>query len=390
MLKRAVFSTMAIFLALLCAAPVSAAEFRGGEAVTVSSIDDDTYAAGVNVYADGEIGGDLIAAGTIVRNNANIAQDLAVAGSIIDVFGNVGDDARLAGSIVTIGGNIEDDLVVFGAMVRLLPGSVVRGDLTVYGGSVMVDGTVEGNVLGGSGQFIINGQVDGSVMLETEELIIGNAAVVGGVIQYTSTKEAQVNEGASIAGGLEQKVPEKPQKDPAQEIEDVSAAAATGFGVVGFIFKVLISIVTVFVALYFFRMHLLAMTKTTILEFPRQLGWGFVWAILVPIAAILLIVTIIGSSLGFISLIFYALTMAIAQILAMIAFGAWAWKLATKANTIQINWKNALIGIFALNIIGVIPILGWIFNMVFTLGALGAVVNYLKNAVEFKKHNHQA
>ncbi len=379
---------MAIFLALLCAVPAQAAEFRSGEAVTVSSINDDTYAAGVNVYADGEMGGDLIMAGTIVRNNANVAQDLAVAGSIIDVFGNVGDDARLAGSIVTIGGTVEDDLVVFGAMVRLLPGAIVRGDLTVYGGSVMVDGQVQGNVLGGAGQFIVNGQIDGSAMLETEELIFGSSAVVGGAVQYKSVKEAQVNEGASIAGGLEQEVPEKPQQE--KETQDVSNAAAAGFGFMAFIFKVLMGIVTVLVALYFFRMHMLAMTKSTILEFPRQLGWGFVWAVVVPLASILLMVTVIGLSLGFISLLFYALTFAIANILAMIAFGAWAWKLATKANTIELHWKNALIGVLGLNIIGLIPVLGWVFNMVFTLAALGAVVNYLKNAVELKTRNHQA
>ncbi|MBD3281763.1 hypothetical protein GF391_03385 [Candidatus Uhrbacteria bacterium] len=66
----------------------------------------------------------------------------------------------------------------------------------------------------------------------------------------------------------------------------------------------------------------------------------------------------------------------------MIAFGAWIWKLATKAKAIEIDWKIAVLGVVLLDIIWLIPILGWLFCLIFTLAALGAVMNYLKQAVK--------
>ncbi|MDF1497276.1 MAG: polymer-forming cytoskeletal protein [Patescibacteria group bacterium] len=374
----------AMFLAVLWAVPVSAAQFQGGESITITSVEDDVYAAGANIFADGEIVGDLYAAGAIVRNNANVSQDVVMAGSMVDLFGNVGDDARLAGSMVSIGGIIEDDLIVFGGMVRLLPGSVVKGDLSVFGGSVMIDGIIEGNVLGGGGQVILNGEVKGSAMLEVDELILGNSAVVGGVMQYTSSKDAKIDDGASVVGGIDHKVPEQPKKDASRDYKapDVDKGALFGLGVMAFIFKVLIGIVTVLVALYFFKSHLLEMTKTTLSKFPAQLGWGTIWAIVVPIVSIILLITIFGSALGGFALIVYVLTFAIAKALAMIAFGAWVWKLATKSQTVELDWKIALIGVLGLNLIWLIPLIGWVFCMVFTLAALGATVNYLKNAIK--------
>jgi cytoskeletal protein CcmA (bactofilin family) len=384
MYKKILFSIMAMFLAVLWAMPVSAAQFTSGESVTVSSADDDVYAAGANIFADGEINGDLYMAGAVIRNNANVSEDFVAAGSIVDLFGNVGDDARLAGSMVTIGGVVEDDLIVFGAMVRILPGAIIKGDLTTFGGSLMIDGTVEGNVIAGGGQVILNGTVMGSAILEADEVVIGKSANVGGIVQYKSPKEAEVAEEAAIAGGVEYKKierSERPERDREAK-KDVGAGALFGLGVLVFLIKVLVGIATVLVALYFFKKHLFAMTKTMLSEFPAQLGWGFVWALLVPIACIVLIFTVFGSTLGVFGLIVYALTMVIAKALAMIGFGAWLWKLVTKGKTIELDWKIAVLGVVVLNVIGLIPLIGWVFCLVFTLAALGATMTYLKQSVK--------
>ncbi len=385
MYKKLLLSLAAMFLAVLWAVPASAAQFQGGESITIPSSDDDVYAAGANIFADGDINGDLYAAGAVVRCNSNVSQDVVMAGSMVDLFGNVGDDARLAGSMVSVGGTVEDDLIALGGMVRVLPGSVIKGDLTVGGGSVMIDGTVEGNVIGGGGQVIINGDVKGSVLLETDELILGNSANIGGMIQYTSSNDAKIDEAAVVAGGVEHKIPEV-SKEKSGKFEfkkpDIDKGALFGLGILVFLLKILIGIVTVLVGLYFFKKHMLAMARIMLNEFPAQLGWGFAWAILVPIASVILIFTIFGSIIGCFGLIAYVLTMAIAKVMAMIGFGMWLWKLVTKGKTLELDWKIALLGVVVLNIIWLIPLIGWVFCMVFTLVALGAVVNYLKTSIK--------
>jgi len=385
MYKKLLISIAVMFLAGLWAVPAMAAEFKGGESITVASSEDDVYAAGANIFADGEIKGDFYAAGAVVRCNSNVSQDVVMAGSMVDLFGNVGDDARLAGSMVSVGGNIEDDLIAFGGMVRVLPGSVIKGDLTVGGGAVMIDGIVEGNVLGGGGQVIINGEVKGSVIMEADEIILGSSAKIGGIMQYTSPKDAKIDGAATVTGGIEHKMPEKPEqadKSEGAKKPEVSKGAIFGFGLLAFLIKLLIGLVTVLVGVYFFKKHLFKMAETMLTQFPAQLGWGFVWAILVPLASIILIVTVFGSTLGVLGLIVYALTMVIAKALAMIGFGVWIWKFFRKNHSFELNWKVAALGVVAMNVIWLIPLVGWVFCMVFTLAALGAVVNYLKTVIK--------
>ncbi len=385
MIKHLTIAIACFAVCMLSVIPVDAAEFKNEESVFISSSNDDVYAAGANIFADGEISGDLYAAGAVVRCNANVNHDVGMAGSMVDLFGDVGDDARLAGSMVSVGGNIGDDLIAFGGMVRILPGSVVKGDLTVGGGAVMIDGIVEGNVLGGGGQVIINGEVKGSVIMETDEMILGNSAKIGGIMQYTSPKEAKIDDSATVAGGVLHKMPEKPKpadRDADAKKADVSGGAVFGFALLAFLLKIMIGLVTVLIGLYFFKKHLAKMTETMLNQFPAQLGWGFVWFVLAPIVSILLIVTIFGSALGALGLIVFAFTFAVAKALAMIGFGALLGKLIMKNKVYELNWKTAAAGVIVMNIIWLIPLAGWVFCMVFTLAAIGAVVNYLKSAIK--------
>ncbi|MBD3281762.1 hypothetical protein GF391_03380 [Candidatus Uhrbacteria bacterium] len=301
MYKKYFLSIMAVLLAVMWAMPVFAAQYHGGESVTVPTANDDVYAGGANIFTDGDIDGDLYAAGAVVRCNSNVSEDVVMAGSVVDLFGNVGDDVRLAGSMVTIGGEVGDDLIVFGAMIRILPDTVIKGDITSLGGSIIVDGKTEGNLLAYGGQVIVNGEINGSAMIEAEEVVIGKSAKIDGVMQYKSMKEADIPVEAQIAGGVEYSVPDKKDKPKwdKKKPAEMSAGAMFGFGLLAFLIKVLVGIFTVLAALYFFKKHLLEMTKSVLNTFPAQLGWGFVWAVVVPVACIVLIFTIFGSTLGF-------------------------------------------------------------------------------------------
>ncbi|MFZ6014760.1 MAG: hypothetical protein ACOYUZ_00170 [Patescibacteria group bacterium] len=380
MFKRFLLSVAAFLLALGWATPVGAAQFQAGESVIVPASQDDVYVAGSNVYSDGEIFGDLYAAGAIVRCDSDVRDDVVLAGSVVDLFGYVGDDARLAGSMVTVGGVVEDDLILFGAMVRILPGSVVRGDVTAMGGSVIIDGTVEGNVIGGGGQVMVNGVINGSAMLEADEVVFGSNANIAGMAKVKSPKEAKLDDAAKIGGGIEYEKLEEQSTKPAEP--EASAGAIFGFGLIGFLIKVLIGLVTALIALYFFKKYLLELTKSMMMQFPAQLGWGFVWLIALPLASLILIFTIFGSTIGFFGLLVFGLVMVIAKTLAYIGFGSWLWKLFTKGKTYELDWKIVVLGVVVMNVIWLIPILGWLFCFVFVLAALGATFAFIKQSIK--------
>ncbi|MBU2566538.1 hypothetical protein KKG46_03175 [Patescibacteria group bacterium] len=380
--KIIVFLTVGVFV--LSASPAFAtAHFEAGDYVDIKNSNDDTYVAGQNVSATGDVDGDLFAAGQIVRCSSNVSQDVNLAGSVVDLFCNVGDDARLAGSIITIGGIVEDDVFAFGAMVRVLPGAIIKGDLITGAGSVVIDGQVLGNVLGGAGQMMVQGQVLGSVIVEADDLQVGNSANIGGILQYTSNNEAKIDESAVIAAGIDHKMPEVPRVEKRErKNKDISAGALFGLWFLVLIIKILVSLVTVLLALYFFKKHILAMSKSMLLEFPKHMGWGFVWTLIVPLASFILILTIFGSVLGAFGFVVYLLVVMIAKMLAMVGLGSWLWKVFSKAKTYEMDWKIATLGIVVMCIVSSIPVLGWIFAIVFMLAAVGSVVSYLRQAIK--------
>ena len=60
---------------VFAAVPVLAADFRGGETVTVATgevIDDDLYIAGTNIVIDGTVNGDIFGVGTTITINGGV------------------------------------------------------------------------------------------------------------------------------------------------------------------------------------------------------------------------------------------------------------------------------------------------------------------------------
>ncbi len=126
-----------------------------GSNVTVAEpVQGYVMAAGSNININGAVGNDLWAAGSNVSVNAPVADNARLAGSsvVLRPQASVGRDAYLAGNQVEVLGRVERDLKVGAANVRLaseiggsvqasagnlkvLPGAVIRGDLTVTGPS---------------------------------------------------------------------------------------------------------------------------------------------------------------------------------------------------------------------------------------------------------------
>jgi hypothetical protein len=90
------------------------------------------------------------------------------------------------------GGGVEDK-VRTGDALHVEAGEVVAHDLYLFGGDVVVDGTVEGDLTVASGSVVINGLVEGDLLVGT-----GQAAINGEV-----TGDARVGAGRlSVAGAV--------------------------------------------------------------------------------------------------------------------------------------------------------------------------------------------
>lgn len=376
--KKLLVFPAALLLGLsLFAAPASAAEFKGGQMLVVGSGDDihgDLYAAGTDVSVDTKMPGDAFVAGSIVRVNGDVGQSLFAAGSMVNIGANVADDVRVAGSQVMIGGHVYGDVMSAGGVLNILPNAVIDGDVYIAGGSVVIEGKVNGYVHAAGGEVALKGEVGKDVNVRTDsKLTVGPNAKVGGKLYYESPNEATIDQAASITGGVDYKKVER------QDVQKAERKGGFGGFAVAWWFGTLLSMLALtFLVWYFFRQRVAEVTARALDGFAAKLGWGFIWLVVTPIAAIILMFTLIGIPVSLFVFLVYAVVIAIAKILANIILGTWVMKLIYKDRGWVADWKAVLVGVILMSLLMLIPFLGWLICFVFFLVALGALMEALR------------
>lgn len=367
------------------AAPVFAADFlapskddNGSVVVGSAEKHKNLYVAGANLTVNGDTLGDLYAAGSQVTVDGATDQDLVAAGGNVSVNGKVGGDMRVAGGTLTINSPVSGDLLVGGGNVNITQKSSIGADAVIGAGNLILDAPVTGSLKVAGGSVVINSKVGGSVWIRTSgNVVFGPKAEIDGKIYITAPKEAVVKDGAQIT------TPEFTK----YEARDASAkkglfAVFTAF----FLVKLVAYFVTALLLWKVLGHHIAKMPEYIQGNFWKSTGVGFLVAVVGPIATILLLVTLVGYYLAFITIAAYALLILLAVSVASVFLGSWLMMKISKTPNMIFSWQSILLGVVAIMILGFVPIVGSIANAVLVLSALGATSRWMW-AVVRQSHN---
>lgn len=172
----------------------------------------------------GTIDGDLIGVATqvTIHQNASVTGEVWVAGGRLLIEGTVGNDVHFAGATLLVADlasftSARADVASIALNTEIQKDAVVPGDLLVYGYQASVDGTVGGDVNFGGEALLINGVVAGNIDAKVGDarrktsvpnlpiydisfknpgLQIGPEAVLGGDVSYRSATPSQIPSGA--------------------------------------------------------------------------------------------------------------------------------------------------------------------------------------------------
>jgi cytoskeletal protein CcmA (bactofilin family) len=281
----------------------------------------------------------------------------------------VGQDLRVAGGNIIVNNIVNGDVVVAGGTVELTSNASVKGSILVAGGQVVINAPVEGNITVRGGDVTINSEVKGKVSVTaSQKLTIGSRANIAGDVSYISPNEAQIDSGAVISGNLAY----TPMPVRNKGVGKAGIAAALTFLWLG---KMIALAVCALVIFYFFRKETNQVAESALQNFPKQLLRGFIFLFLVPIAVVILMITLIGLPLAFIVLFAYLSLLILAGVYSGVVFGGVLYKLIERKLKATITWENIVVGIVALSLIAVIPFIGWLIALIFFLVALGSVVD---------------
>ncbi len=380
MKKLYVSSGVAAVALLLVLAPISkAAEFIGpgnddNGNVTISSGQShhNLYVAGGSTTIDGATTGDLFAsAGTLIVNGP-VEQDATVAGGTVIVNSKVGGDLRVFGGTVNVNESVGGDLLIFGGTVVVAEKATIAGDVIACGGTITMNGPIAGSMRASGGSITLNSAINGAVNVRTsKELVFGSSANIAGSINHTGPKQAVVKDGAKVS---------------AINYQESRARGgrrhAGGILTLAFVLKLLAWIAGALVLLRFLPGRVRTVVESVRNSPWSNLGIGFAALILVPIAAIILAITMIGFYVAFLLIVPYIFFLGISCLTAAILVGGWVVKKLTKKEVMVLDWQAATIGVVIFALVGLIPIVGWLFVAILSLMAFGGYVRWARGVAQ--------
>ncbi|MEL6620834.1 MAG: hypothetical protein AAFP16_18305 [Pseudomonadota bacterium] len=186
MMCNRIFSAAALAMLLTAAS-------AGAETV-LTEHGGDTFVAGETVTQTLDTDGDVFVAGRSTTVLGQIEGDFHAAGFDVVVDVGVGEDAYAAGAHVSLKGTVAQDLAAAGFTVRTEATSRVSGNARLAGGTVVVDGPVDGALSVTGRDVLLNAPIAGDTRIMAKTLRFGPEAVVSGRLVYTTEERIEVPE----------------------------------------------------------------------------------------------------------------------------------------------------------------------------------------------------
>lgn len=229
----------------------------------------------------------------------------------------------------------------------------------VINGDVTVDGNVTDSLVVFNGTATINGTVGKDVTIVRGDLVLNAGSQVDDVMLVNSS--VTQDPGATVTGDIEER----------SEGDFSLGRGAAVFSLFFWLGVVVVGVVAAFIFAWLGRAQLFGSVETLRSEFPMSLVTAIVLFIAMPIAAVLIVFTLIGAPLGLTILL---AVLPLLMMLGLIIFGAWIGSFLIKSSSQAAAIGTAVLGVVILSLIVLIPFLGWLVVIVGGMLGAGALV----------------
>ncbi len=365
MLKRCAIAVGAVLLAF---AAIAQEARRESAPVAERSFGSDRFSAGPAVRIAQPVTGDLFAAGGSVDIEAPVSGDTLAAGGNLRITAPLGESLYAAGGQLRIDAPIARSARVAGGQIEWGPKSRIAGNLTIAGGEVELRGTVGGHVLAVAGQLLIDGEIAGDVTATAGEIELGPNARIGGRLRYASREEIRRDPAAQIAGGVERMA----ARGEAQRAERLERRFGPRGGWVWTIGLMVLAALLVGGLPEFY-----ARVTATMRSRPgASLLVGFAALACVPVAVVILLVTIVGIPLALIAVGLYLALLVVGYASTGIVLGDWVLARARAAAAAELWWRvgAAMLATLAIALVARLPYLGGVVMLAALVLGIGALL----------------
>ena len=354
----------------------SAATFRAGDNyVSDTAVSDNFYGAGENLSLNNDFKKDAFIAGNSINLTGKTGDDLFAVGANVNLLESVGGDARVAGGTVILNAPISGEAMIAGGTISF-GSKAVAGELYIAGSEVTVDGTVKGNVLITGDKVVINGTINGNARIYAGDLVLGDGAKINGSMEYDSAKQAVISETAKIKGEVKYNVVER--KEGKGMAEDLLGGIA-----IVLVAKALFMIALATVLYLIFKKGVKKGVEMGMAHFGNDLLIGLIVLIVAPVAGVILIMSIVGMPVACFAGLVYVVMIMLGGLMSMYLTAGLIGKIF-KVKSGGINVWTVIAGAFVIQVVCIIPVIGWIFAFVMFLAGFGLLLKALYNEMVLK------
>jgi len=371
-MKRCGIATVILFAFVVMSAvlpsrsfSVLGAEFQPGSGVLEAgqTVDGTVVFSGDVIRIDGTVEGTAFAFGKNVQVNGTINGDLIVVSQDIQINGTVKGNIYSAGQNLTIGAKTNWDAFLAGQNIKITKDAVIGRDLFIGGATISHEGTVQRRFSAGGSDISVSGVVGQDAVLDADKINILSGANIKGNLHFTSANKANIAAGSAVEGKTDW-VYKQPQQ----------AQQKTFMDSWGGILLSLASALLVWLIVRLWRPEFWNKNSKAIIEQPfKTLGIGALSLIVMPLIAILLMITVVGIPVGFILGIAYGVAIYLSKIVVASAFGYWMSKRYKWTSILKGVWP-VLIALVILAVFTHLPYVAFLAGLLIVLAGLGALV----------------
>ena len=358
---------LALLVSFVWVGVAAAANVRSGESPRIMSdevINGTLYTAGGDIKMQGTVQGDVFCAGQNVEIAGVVEGDVLCAAQNITISGEVQGDVRLAGQFVSVRGKVAGSASIVGQNVDIENNATIARDVTLLGQQMDVAGTIGRDVEAMGSTFSTAAKIGRDLDVTSPQVALTAGTDIAGMFMYVSQNSATVDSGAKVTGKTEHKLPDPSARNDFQFMSPTMYVASAVFTFASFL---LLGVALLLVAP---RAASAAATAITTSPFGT-LGAGFLGLVGPPFAAIVLFMTVIGIPLGVVVLLGWIISLMLgvvvsAQVAGQFVVAKLRW---------QDSWRRfaaLVIGLFALFVISLVPVLGGFIMFAAVVWGVGA------------------
>jgi cytoskeletal protein CcmA (bactofilin family) len=342
--------------------PGFALERRHSDIVTVranETVEDTLLASGNIVRVEGVVNGDLLAFGGTVEVRGTVKGDVVSFAKRIVVSGTVEGNIYNCSNSLDLDGQLGHSLYGLMQSLRVNDRGRVGEGMVVGAGDVTLEGEVNRSVTLYAGNADVSGSIGRELTMAGDNLTLTNTARIGGNLsaRVHDLKNVHIADGATITGSREIQVLQKPNRFTHPKFYFFQAVWLAAAMLVGWLGLVLFP--------GFFQASTHAVGAGW-----RSLGLGFAVLAGVPVAIVVIAITLVGLPVSLMLLMFYL----VAIYLAKVWVGAFLGQMLLKPTGVtKSDWLlGLLVGLLILTVVRFIPYVGGLVHFGVICVGLGA------------------